>query len=209
MPKLTRKQVLAGAAPLVAAAPFARLSLPGHSHSHPSATHEGHNHPTLGHAAMIRDHVPAVGGARDLDALLFPPKALPYKPGRVREYDVVAVDREIEVAPGVFFNAWTYNGTVPGPIIRATEGDLLRVSFQNGGSHPHTIHFHGIHPANMDGVFEIVAPGDSFTYEFRPAPPGCTSTTATPRRSRSTSTRVSTARSSSIPRSRARRRRSS
>jgi manganese oxidase len=172
MPKLTRKQALAAAAPLIAAAPLARLNLPGHSHSRPSATHEGHHHPTLGHAAMIRDHVPAVGGPRDLDALLYPPKALPYQKGRVREYDVVAVDREIEVAPGVFFNAWTYNGTVPGPVIRATEGELLRVNFQNGGSHPHTIHFHGIHPANMDGVFEIVAPGESFTYEFPARPAG-------------------------------------
>jgi FtsP/CotA-like multicopper oxidase with cupredoxin domain len=169
---LTRKQVLAGAAPLVAAAPFARLNLPGHSQSQPSATHEGHEHPTLGHAAMIRDHVPANGGPHDLDKLLYPPKALPYKKGRIREYELVAVDREVEIAPGVFFNAWTYNGTVPGPVIRATEDDLLRVKFTNGGSHPHTIHFHGIHPANMDGVFEVVAPGDSFTYEFPARPAG-------------------------------------
>jgi manganese oxidase len=121
---------------------------------------------------MIRDHVPAPGGPHDLDRLLFPPKALPYKRGRVREYEMVAVDRTIEVAPGVFFNAWTYNGTVPGPVIRATEDDLLRVKFTNGGSHPHTIHFHGIHPSGMDGVFEIVAPGDSFTYEFPARPAG-------------------------------------
>jgi FtsP/CotA-like multicopper oxidase with cupredoxin domain len=172
MPKFTRKQMLAGAAPLVAAAPFARLNLPGHSHSNPSATHKGHNHPTLGHAAMIRDHVPAPGGPNDLDHLLYPPKALPYKAGRVREYEVVAVDKTIEIAPGVFFNAWTYNGSVPGPVIRATEGDLLRVNFVNHGSHPHTIHFHGIHPADMDGVFQIVPPGGSFSYEFPARPAG-------------------------------------
>jgi FtsP/CotA-like multicopper oxidase with cupredoxin domain len=172
MPKFTRKQILAGAAPLVAAAPFARLNVPGHTDAHRSATHEGHRHATLGHAAMIRDNVPAAGGPHDLDALLYPPRALPYKKGRVREYELVAVDREIEVAPGVFFNAWTYSGTVPGPIVRATEDDLLRVKFTNGGSHPHTIHFHGIHPSNMDGVFEVVAPGDSFTYEFPARPAG-------------------------------------
>ena len=57
------------------------------------------------------------------------------------------LDREVEVAQGVLFPAWTYNGTVPGPVIRATEDDLLRVHFTNAGSHPHTIHFHGIHPA--------------------------------------------------------------
>jgi FtsP/CotA-like multicopper oxidase with cupredoxin domain len=121
---------------------------------------------------MIGGHAPAVGGARDLDALLYPPPALPHQPGRLREYTLRASDKEIEIAPGVFFPAWTYNGTVPGPIIRATEDDLLRVNFLNAGSHPHSIHFHGIHPANMDGVFEVVNSGDEFTYEFPAKPAG-------------------------------------
>ncbi|HSL70007.1 MAG TPA: multicopper oxidase domain-containing protein, partial [Longimicrobiales bacterium] len=64
----------------------------------------------------------------------------------LREYELIAVDKEIEVAPGVFFPAWTYNGQVPGPTLRCTEGDRLRVKFVNAGSHPHTIHFHGVHP---------------------------------------------------------------
>jgi manganese oxidase len=171
MTKFSRKQVLAAAAPLVAAGPLAKVVWPEPAHAEQSATHLGHNHAALGHAAMVHDHVPAPGGPTDLDHLLYPPAPLPHQPGRLREYDVVAIDRRIEVAKGVFFEAWTYNGSVPGPVIRATEDDLLRVNFVNHGSHPHTIHFHGIHPADMDGVFEIVAPGDSFTYEF-PAKPG-------------------------------------
>lgn len=90
----------------------------------------------------------------------------------LREYDVVAVDKEIEIAPGVWFPAWTYNGRVPGPTVRCTEGDRLKVNFTNAGSHPHTIHFHGFHPANMDGVFEVVEPGDTFVYEFDAEPFG-------------------------------------
>jgi FtsP/CotA-like multicopper oxidase with cupredoxin domain len=121
---------------------------------------------------MIGAEVPAPGARGELDALLLPPLALPHAPGRVREYTLVGVDKDIEVAKGVSFPAWTYNGTVPGPVIRATEDDLLRVHFANGGSHPHTIHFHGIHPADMDGVFEIVHPGDRFTYEFPARPAG-------------------------------------
>ena len=121
---------------------------------------------------MIGEMVPAPGGPHDLDELLVPPLPLPHQPGRVREYTLVAGDRDIEVAKGVTFAAWTYNGTVPGPVIRATEDDLLRVHFFNGGSHPHTIHFHGIHPGRMDGVFEIVNPGRSFTYEFPARPYG-------------------------------------
>jgi FtsP/CotA-like multicopper oxidase with cupredoxin domain len=169
----TRKRLLASAAPLIAAGPFAKLAFAdGDRAPERLATHAGHIHHQLGHAAMIGARAPAVGGPYDLDALLYPPAALRHSPGRVREYTLSGVDKEIEIAPGVFFPAWTYNGTVPGPVIRATEDDLLRVRFVNGGTHPHTIHFHGIHPANMDGVFQIVGPGDEFTYEFTARPAG-------------------------------------
>ena len=48
--------------------------------------------------------------------------------GRVtREFEVTAEDKEIEIAPGIFFPAWTYNGRVPGPTLRATEGERLRI----------------------------------------------------------------------------------
>ncbi len=90
----------------------------------------------------------------------------------LREYELVAEDREIEVAPGVFYAAWTYNGQVPGPTIRCTEGDRLRIRFSNKGRHAHSIHFHGIHPAGMDGAFEPVHPGRSFVYEFDAEPFG-------------------------------------
>ncbi len=97
----------------------------------------------------------------------------PLPGGKVlRTYHLHTVDRDIEVAPGVFYPAWTYNGQVPGPTLRATEGDIVRVNFQNLGTHPHTIHFHGIHPARMDGVFEVVGPGESFVYEFEARPFG-------------------------------------
>ncbi|MGB3635457.1 MAG: multicopper oxidase domain-containing protein, partial [Rubrobacteraceae bacterium] len=91
----------------------------------------------------------------------------------VREYELTAEDVEIEVAPGVMYPAWTYNGQVPGPTLRAREGEKLRVVFKNRGAHPHTIHFHGFHPANMDGVFELVGPGEEFVYEFDAEPFGC------------------------------------
>jgi len=90
----------------------------------------------------------------------------------LREWEIVAVDREIEIAPGVFFPAWTYNGQVPGPTLRATEGDLLRIRFVNAGTHPHTVHFHGFHPPPMDGVAPLVAVGERFTYEFTARPFG-------------------------------------
>jgi FtsP/CotA-like multicopper oxidase with cupredoxin domain len=92
----------------------------------------------------------------------------------LREYQLVAIDREIEIAPGIFFPAWTYNGQVPGPTLRATEGDRVRVTFVNQGSHPHTIHFHGWHAPDMDGSLpeHEVHPGGRFVYEFDAEPYG-------------------------------------
>ena len=95
----------------------------------------------------------------------------------LREYFIAAVDKEIEIAPGVFFPAWTYNNRVPGPSLRCVEGDRIRIRFVNAGSHPHTIHFHGIHSASMDGVPGVGAgminPGDETVYEFDAFPFGC------------------------------------
>jgi len=92
----------------------------------------------------------------------------------LREYWFYAVDKEIEVAPGIFFPAWTYNGQVPGPTIRATEGDLIRIHFRNDGSKPHSLHFHGFHREVMDGAMndQLQLPGESFTYEFEALPFG-------------------------------------
>lgn len=95
----------------------------------------------------------------------------------IREYDIAAGDIEIEIAPGIFFPAWTYNGRVPGPSIRCAAGDHLRIKFSNFGAHPHTMHFHGFHPAEMDGVEGeyrgAIQPGEAFTYEFDADPFGC------------------------------------
>ncbi len=90
----------------------------------------------------------------------------------VREFTVVAQDKNLEISPGVFFDTWTFNGTIPGPTIRATEGDIVRINFINNGSHTHTMHFHGIHKSEMDGVFDGVAPGGKFVYEFIAEPFG-------------------------------------
>ncbi|MDP1577817.1 MAG: copper oxidase, partial [Cypionkella sp.] len=54
----------------------------------------------------------------------------------LRTFEVDAIDKEIEIAPGIFFPAWTFNGRVPGPALRAKEGERLRIVFRNLGSHP-------------------------------------------------------------------------
>ncbi len=94
----------------------------------------------------------------------------------LREYRISAVNKIIEVAPGIEYPAWTYNGRIPGPTIRCSEGDHIRITFANGGTHPHTMHFHGIHTSEMDGVPGagpgVIEPGETFTYEFDAEPFG-------------------------------------
>jgi len=75
------------------------------------------------------------------------------------------------------FKAWTYNGTVPGPTMRMTEGDLVKITVMNAGNSnfSHSLHTHSIHPSESDGVEGpggTIVPGQNFTYTFTAQPYG-------------------------------------
>src|SRR5688572_24714260 len=77
----------------------------------------------------------------------------------------------LEIVPGIRTNAWTYNGGLPGPLIRARRGDRLIVHFSNNLPQPTTVHWHGVQvPIEMDGVPGVSQPpvkqGGTFTYDF-------------------------------------------
>jgi FtsP/CotA-like multicopper oxidase with cupredoxin domain len=182
--ELTRRKLIAGGVPaLGGAAAFLHSTVP-HQHPWDNEAQASSGHATGhdgGHAAFRAgrtvDH--AANGfdphelLRDFD--WGTTRRLPN--GRVlREWQLVAADRELEVMPGVKYAAWTYNGRIPGPTLRCREGERLRITFVNGASHPHTIHFHGIHPAEMDGVLGVgageVRPGSKVVYEFEAQPAG-------------------------------------
>ena len=110
---------------------------------------------------------------------------------QIRRWKIVAVNKEFEIAPGIYFPGWVYGSTTsaasrnvghvvgqcPGPTLRCIEGELLQIEFTNASDHPHTIHFHGIHSATMDGVPGVgrgnINPGETFVYEFEAKPFGC------------------------------------
>ena len=82
-----------------------------------------------------------------------------------------------EILDGVTVTAFTYNGSVPGPMIRVTEGDQVRIIVKNELPDPTTIHWHGVEVPNaMDGVPGVtqdpIEPGETFTYEFIAKPAG-------------------------------------
>jgi FtsP/CotA-like multicopper oxidase with cupredoxin domain len=138
-----------------------------------TAMHDGHGHMmSVGDVDSARNGFDPAALLTDWDT----GKTSRLPDGRtLRSFEVVAEDKEIEIVPGVKFPAWTYNGRVPGPTLRVTEGDRVRIAFKNFGSHPHSMHFHGIHSARMDGVpgAGVIGPGAEFVYEFDALPFGC------------------------------------
>ena len=106
------------------------------------------------------------------DAGLRMPEAIDRNPDpRIVEVDFEALVARVEIAPGFEVEAWTYNGTIPGPMIRVRVGDRLIVHFTNHLPRPSTVHWHGLRiPIDMDGVpgysQDPVQPGETFTYDF-------------------------------------------
>jgi FtsP/CotA-like multicopper oxidase with cupredoxin domain len=76
-----------------------------------------------------------------------------------------------QIAPGLDIEAWGYNGTTPGPVIEATEGDRVRIYVTNKLPEVTSVHWHGVLvPPGMDGVAGLtqapIKPGKTFRYEF-------------------------------------------
>lgn len=90
---------------------------------------------------------------------------------KIREFQIEAVNSKLQLNQAVSFISWNYNGRVPGPTLRATEGERVRVIFNNEGGHAHTMHFHGIHPAEADGVIPV-RHSKTTVYEFDARPFG-------------------------------------
>src|SRR5215210_495477 len=109
---------------------------------------------------------PAVGTQKETTSPILPTPAA----GHLREYAFEASPLDFELG-GQLVQTWGYNGAVPGPEIRVTEGDTLRVNVQNRLPEDTTIHWHGLAvPSAMDGVPGLSQPpiksGEDFVYEF-------------------------------------------
>jgi nitrite reductase (NO-forming) len=80
-------------------------------------------------------------------------------------------DAMVTIAPGVSYHAWTFNGTVPGPVIRVRQGQLVHFTLTNSSQMPHSIDFHAAQtPWSVN--YQPVDPGKSFSFDFRANYPG-------------------------------------
>jgi nitrite reductase (NO-forming) len=96
----------------------------------------------------------------------------PLQQPKTHEYTLIAKETTLQIAPSVRVDAWTYNDTIPGPTLTATEGDRVIIHFINKTPLPHTVHLHGDHPSEQDGVFEQISANGTYTYDFIATPAG-------------------------------------
>jgi zinc transporter ZupT len=99
------------------------------------------------------------------------------EPDGTKVFQLAAQVADWEVTKGTHVRAYTYNGIVPGPVIRVRAGERVKVLFTNQLPEPTVVHWHGLQvPNDMDGVPGVtqapVAPGESFTYAFTAKYPG-------------------------------------
>ncbi|MGH7481711.1 MAG: multicopper oxidase domain-containing protein [Longimicrobiales bacterium] len=100
------------------------------------------------------------------DAVLAPASA-----ARIKEFRIPITHETIEIADGVEYQGWTFGGTVPGPVMRVREGDLVRITLVNESPMPHSIDLHAAR-IPMDRAFRSIGRGESLEFEFVARDPG-------------------------------------
>ena len=96
----------------------------------------------------------------------------PVPAGDLVKVHMTLKDMVIEIAPGVKYNTWAFDGHgAPGPILHVRQGQTVQMTLTNGGAIPHSIDFHAARIA-PNHAFTDVAPGESFTFRFTASDPG-------------------------------------
>jgi nitrite reductase (NO-forming) len=106
------------------------------------------------------------GVTRTATAPAFDASVRPATSAAIKEFRIPMTHDTIEIAKGVRYVGWTFGGTVPGPVLRVREGDLVRINLVNEAvGMPHSIDFHASR-IPMDHAMKSIAPGDSLSFEF-------------------------------------------
>jgi len=102
----------------------------------------------------------------------FDPRAPVAPSGDVVNVKLVAKPQLISIASGVAYQAWTFNSTVPGPVIRVRQGQTIHFTLRNDDkTMAHSIDFHAAQtPPNVN--YKSVLPGQSLTFDWRANYPG-------------------------------------
>ena len=141
------------------------------------AAAEPHNHATDHNTALPLNSFAGMTGAnaQELAAAHKPYDATmpPIPAGDVVKVRMVMKHKTVEIAPGVKYNVWAFDGkySAPGPIVHVRQGQTVEFTLVNGGEIPHSMDFHAARIA-PNVAFKDVAPGESFTFRFKANDPG-------------------------------------
>lgn len=95
----------------------------------------------------------------------------PLASGKTVDVSLALIDKVVEVAPGIKYRAWTFNGAVPGPVIHVRVGDTVNVTLTNKAAMGHSIDFHAaLAPPNI--AYQTVAPGKTLHFSWVATSPG-------------------------------------
>jgi nitrite reductase (NO-forming) len=95
----------------------------------------------------------------------------PVGAGTVHHYTIKLLDETLEIAPGVHYQGWTFDGGSPGPVVHVRQGDWVDITLENSGAIPHSIDFHAALIA-PDQAFKTIPKGGSVHFRFRAETPG-------------------------------------
>ena len=152
-------------------------TVPGHKEAGMVMAIEVTGVPADGAGHLVADR-PANGAGTDASAAIdaaakpaagftpYDPNLAPAPGGTVHDITMHATEELIEVAPGVTQMMWTFDGKVPGTILRGKVGDLFNITLVNDGKIGHSIDFHASKVA-WDDEMRTIAPGESLVYQFK------------------------------------------
>ena len=146
------------------------------SAAQPAAASTGHDHATDHNTALplssFAGVVPANAAELAKAHTAYDATLPPIPAGDLVKVQMTLKDMVVEVAPGVKYNTWAFDGHgAPGPVVHVREGQTVEMTLKNGGAIPHSIDFHAARIA-PNVAFRDVAPGESFTFRFTAGDPG-------------------------------------
>jgi nitrite reductase (NO-forming) len=156
-----RSDASAGVTPAAAASGTASMaSMPGMTAASSAAV-------AVAPPIALPDDAAALAAAHKPYPAALPPTA----PAPVRHFTITLKDRVFDIAPGIHFSGWTFDGTAPGPIVHVTQGQMVDIALVNGGAIPHSIDFHAADIA-PNVAFASVDPKKAIHFRFRANTPG-------------------------------------
>ncbi len=150
----------------------------GHAHAHTAQPSPPPLPPLPWEEAARRKLPPGLPGQDYTPAFVPNGATLPFKViDGVKVFHLTAQEVEHRVVGSLRIKAWGYNGRMPGPLLEACEGDLIRIYVSNRLPVSTAVHWHGLLlPSGMDGVSGLtqppIPPGQTFVYEYWLPQPG-------------------------------------